>query len=491
MTEALARAVSGPITPSYTRLVSLDPDDPTSFRAQAHAALDSMLDGIERSLTGPVWRTMPDSIRASFDAPLPRAGRAFAEVAADFAARVAPYTAGNRHPRFFGWVHGGGTAVGAIAEMLAAGLDANVGGRDHAPVEIERQVVRWMRSLFRFPDEASGIVVSGTSMANFMALIVAKTKRLGVETRRTGLGNARLVAYTSTAAHNCVERAFELGGLGADALRRVATDPQHRIDIAALEAAIANDRAAGLTPFMLIGTAGTVDTGAIDNLQTLADIARREQLWFHVDGAFGALAVLSPELAPLVLGLERADSIAFDFHKWMQVPYDAAFLLVRDAEAHRAAFASEAQYLARETRGLAAGTPWFTDFGPELSRGFRALKVWFTLATFGIDRLGETVAETCRLARVLADRVRREPALELACEPQLNIVCFRHRHVDSAALVIKLQESGLVAPSTTRIDGKPVIRAAIVNHRTAEADVIALVDAVLASSDETRLPLSS
>ncbi|MBL8744431.1 MAG: aspartate aminotransferase family protein [Myxococcales bacterium] len=459
--------------------MSLDPDDPTSFRAQAHAALDRMLDGIERGVSGPVWRPMPDEVRRTFDAPLPLAGRAFSDVTADFEARVAPFTAGNRHPRFFGWVHGGGTAVGALAEMLAAGLDANVGGRDHAPVEIERQVVRWMRALFRFPDDASGIVVSGTSMANFMAVIVAKTKRLGAETRKTGLGGSRLVAYTSTAAHNCVERAFELCGLGADALRRIATDASQRIDRVALEAAILRDRAAGLIPFMLIGTAGTVDTGAIDDLQSLADLASREQLWFHVDGAFGALAVLSPELAPKVAGLERADSVAFDFHKWMQVPYDAAFLLVRDGVAHRAAFASEAQYLARATRGLAAGTPWFTDFGPELSRGFRALKVWFTLMTFGVDMLGEVVAETCRLARVLADRVRREPALELACEPQLNIVCFRHRHADSAELVIRLQESGLAVPSSTRIDGVPVIRAAIVNHRTTENDIHALVDAVL------------
>jgi len=263
----------------------------------------------------------------------------------------------------------------------------------------------------------------------------------------------------------------------------IPIDAEHRIDRAALAAAIANDRSAGLTPFMLIGTAGTVDVGAVDDLQGLAEIAARENLWFHVDGAFGALAVLSSELAPLVRGIELCDSIAFDFHKWMQVPYDAGFLLVRDGEAHRAAFASDAQYLTRAARGLAAGAPWFTDFGPELSRGFRALKVWFTLATFGVDRLGETVAETCRLARVLAERVRREPALELVCEPQLNIVCFRHRHVDSDELVVRLQESGLVAPSSTRIGGRPTIRAAIVNHRTTEADVTALVDAALALAD--------
>lgn len=459
--------------------MSLDPDDPRALRADAHALLDAMLDGIERVADAPVWQRMPDDVRASFDAPLPREGRPFAEVAAAFTARVAPYTAGNRHPRFFGWVHGGGTAVGAIAEMLAAGLDANLGGRDHAPVEVERQVVRWMRALFAFPEAASGIVVSGTSMANFMAVVVAKTKRLGVATRKAGLGGARLVGYTSTAAHNCVERAFELAGIGGAALRRVPTDAEERIDRAALEAAITRDREAGLEPFLIVGTAGTVDVGAIDELGALADLAAREGLWFHVDGAFGALAVMSPELAPRVRGIERADSIAFDFHKWLQVPYDAAFLLVRDGEAHAASFASEAHYLGRATRGLAAGTPWFTDFGPDLSRGFRALKVWFTIATFGVDKLGEVVAGTCRLARVLAERVKREPSLELVREPQLNVVCFRHRAADNAELVIALQESGAVAPSGTRIDGGPVIRAAIVNHRTTEADVHALVDAAL------------
>ncbi len=277
-----------------------------------------------------------------------------------------------------------------------------------------------------------------------------------------------------------MERAFELSGLGSDALRKIPADADERLDLAVLEDTIARDRAAGLTPFMLIGTAGTVDVGAIDELDQLASLAAREDLWFHVDGAFGALAVMSPELAPLVRGIERADSIAFDFHKWMQVPYDAAFLLVRDGTAHSAAFASEAHYLGRATRGLAAGTPWFTDFGPELSRGFRALKVWFTLATFGVDRLGAVVAETCRLARVLADRIRKEPNLELVREPQLNIVCFRHRTRDNAELVIVLQESGVVVPSSTRVGGVPVIRAAIVNHRTTEADVMALVDAVLA-----------
>jgi glutamate/tyrosine decarboxylase-like PLP-dependent enzyme len=470
-------------------LPTLDPPSFDAFRKEAHAMLDSMIDHLEHSPSGPVWRPMPPDVRSSFQAPVPWDETPLADVHADFQRLVVPYATGNTHPRFLGWVHGGGTLTGMLAEMLAGGLNANVGGRDHAPVEVERQIVRWMRELFGFPEAATGILVTGTSMANFLAVLVAKTKRLGRATRERGLvgETTKLVAYASAVTHGCVQRAMELSGLGSAALRKVAIDSAHRIDRDALREAVAIDRAAGLTPFLVVGNAGTVDIGAIDDLRALAAFAKQEDLWFHVDGAFGSLAVFSKELAPKVAGIELADSIACDFHKWAQVPYDAGFLLVRDGEAHRAAFASEPAYLARETRGLAAGSPWFTDFGADLSRGFRALKVWFTLRTFGISRIGETIAETCRLARHLEARVAREPRLELLAPVPLNIVCFRVRHDDPAEadrlnreIVIDLQESGIAVPSTTRIDGKLAIRVAIVNHRSREQDLDMVVDAVLA-----------
>ena len=255
------------------------------------------------------------------------------------------------------------------------------------------------------------------------------------------------------------------------------------MNIAALAAAIAADRDAGLAPFLVVGTAGAVDTGAIDDLAALAALCRQEKLWFHVDGAFGALAVLSPVLAPRLSGLEQAHSIAFDFHKWGQVPYDAGFLLVRDGERHRATFASPAAYLRRETRGLAAGSPWPCDFGPDLSRGFRALKTWFTLKTYGTDQLGRMIETRCALAQYLDARVRAEPRLELLAPAQLNIVCFRFRADDpdriNAEIVADLHERGIVAPSTTSIGGKLAIRAAFVNHRTQPCDVDALIAEVL------------
>jgi glutamate/tyrosine decarboxylase-like PLP-dependent enzyme len=274
---------------------------------------------------------------------------------------------------------------------------------------------------------------------------------------------------------------MDFAGLGTDALRKIDVDADHRIDVEALRARIAIDREVGCRPFLVVASAGTVDIGAIDDLKAVATLCREEGIWFHVDGAFGALAILSPELAPLLDGIGFADSIALDFHKWGQVPYDAGFLLVRDGERHREAFAQPAAYLRREARGLAVGAVWPCDLGPDLSRGFRALKTWFTLKTFGTDRLGAVIARSCALARYLEARVLAEPRLELVAPVNLNIVCFRYLADDTVnrEIVADVQESGVAAPSSTTLDGKFAIRAAIVNHRTEEADIDALVAAVL------------
>ncbi|MDE2134002.1 MAG: cytochrome D ubiquinol oxidase subunit I [Alphaproteobacteria bacterium] len=445
--------------------------------------LDDMIDYIEHVRERPVWRPIPQEARDRFRAELPREATELGAAYDEFSRFVAPYTSGNIHPGFMGWVHGGGTAVGMLAEMLAAGLDANLGGRDQMPIEVERQIVEWARSMFGFPAGASGVFVTGTSAANLLAVLIARTGALGREVRQTGVSakGGVLRAYTSTGAHVCISQAFEISGLGSDVLRRVPADASYRMDLPALRRAIAEDRAAGLSPFLVVGTAGTVDTGAIDDLGALADLCAKEQLHFHIDGAFGALAVWSPELAPLVKGIERADSIAFDFHKWAQVPYDAGFLLARNGELHRATFASSAAYLRREARGLAGGSPWPSEFGLDLSRGFRALKTWFTLKTFGTDRMGAVIARTCSLAKYLERRVLAEPQLELLAPVALNIVCFRHRGNDAlnAQIVVDLHESGIAAPSTTSLGGRLAIRAAFVNHRTQTCDVDALVDAVI------------
>jgi aromatic-L-amino-acid/L-tryptophan decarboxylase len=461
---------------------TLDPADWPEFRSQAHRMLDDILDYVENIRERPVWQPIPQDVRERFRGGLPSQPSDLAAVHEEFTRYILPFAAGNVHPGFMGWVHGAGTPVGVVAEMLAAGLNANLGGRDHIPIEVERQITGWMRKLFGFPESATGLFVTGASMANLIGVLVARDTELGFETRCAGVaaGGKRLAAYASTAIHGCIARALDIAGVGSDALRKIAVDSRYRMDLGALRAAIDADRAAGFTPFLLVGTAGTVDTGAIDDLDALADIARAGRLWFHVDGACGALAMLAPALAPRLKGIERADSLAFDFHKWGQVPYDAGFVLVRDGVLHRQTFATAAPYLRREAQGLAAGPPWPCDFGPDLSRGFRALKTWFTFKVYGADALGASIARTCDLARYLETRIAQTPELELAAPVELNIVCFRYKTEEgdrvNARIAIELQESGVAAPSTTVLGGKLAIRAAIVNHRTQPADLDALIE---------------
>jgi aromatic-L-amino-acid/L-tryptophan decarboxylase len=460
---------------------SLDPADWPAFRAQAHRMLDDALDYIEHIRRRPVWQPIPDSVRNHFRASVPHGPSSLASVHEEFLNQILPYATGNSHPGFMGWIHGGGTATGVLAEMLAAALNANLGGRDHVPIEVERQIVSWMQTLFSFPEGSTGLFVTGTSIANFIGVLIARDAASGFEIRCTGIAASprHLTAYASVAVHTSVARAMDFSGLGSEALRLIP-----HMHPAALQQAIAADRLAGFIPFLIIGTAGSVDTGAFDDLNALADLARQEHLWFHVDGACGALAILAPDLAPLLRGIERADSLAFDFHKWGQVPYDAGFILVRDGVLHRQAFAANAAYLRREQTGLAGGPSWPCDFGPDLSRGFRALKTWFTLMVHGVDALGAVISGTCVLARYLESRIDQVPELELLAPVTLNIVCFRYRagghsHRVNARIVRDLHAAGEVAPSTTVIDGQLAIRAAIVNHRTSQSEIDTLIDRVL------------
>ena len=327
---------------------TLDPANWTSFRQQGHDMLDGMFDYLEQLREQPVWQSLSTEQREVFQKPLSTQASDLTEVYTNFMETIVPYAVGNTHPGFMGWVHGGGTPVGMLAEMLAAGLNANVGGRDQAPIELEKQLLRWVISLFSFPETASGLFVTGTSMANFISVLVARTACLGKAIRKQGLGNSeqQLVAYTSSSAHISIAQAMDMAGIGSDALRLIPTNENYQMDMIALAQAISADKKAGLTPFFIAATVGSVDVGAIDPLSAIADLASLENLWFHVDGAYGALAILAPELAPRLQGIERADSIAFDFHKWGQVPYDAGFILVRNGDYQLDTFASPCVYCA-------------------------------------------------------------------------------------------------------------------------------------------------
>lgn len=468
---------------------SLDPADWAHYRAVGHRILDALFDELATVSDRPVWRAIPAEVKAALGAPGPREPQPVDRVWEMVRELILPYPVGNTHPRFWGWVHGSGTAGGVLAEMIAAAMNANVGGREHAAVHVERQLLGWFKEIFGFPASAGGVVVTGSSMANLIGLCVARDSRAGADVRAHGVAaaGAPSVVYASAQAHVSTRKALEVLGLGADGLHVVEVDAAYRMDVAALRTAVAADRERGRHPLAVVGTAGTVNTGAIDPLPEIAALCEREGLWFHVDGAFGALAALSPALRERVAGIERADSLAFDFHKWLHAPYAAGCVLVRDGELHRRSFATRQSYLATHERGIAGGSPWFSDFGPDLSRGFAALKVWFTVQEQGLDRLGAAIARNVEQARYLAGRVAAAPDLELAAPVPLNVVCFRYAPAGvergeldriNQEIIYELHEQGIAAPSTTRLQSGLVIRVCITNHRTRHADLDALVRAV-------------
>lgn len=465
---------------------TLDPADWQELRQLGHRMVDDMLDWLEHIRERPVWQPLPDSVRAALRHPLPHAPEGAQRAYEDFRRYVLPYPMGNVHPRFWAWVMGTGTPLGALADMLAAMMNPNMGGGEHASNHVEAQVLDWCKQMLGYPMSASGLLVSGGSMANLVGLAVARHTGAGVDVRHRGVRAAAgpLTLYASRETHSSVQKAVELLGLGSESLRLAPVDADYRVDVAALARMVRADRAAGAIPIAVVGNLGTVNTGAIDDLDTLADLCAAERIWLHVDGAFGALAALVPEYADRTRALARADSVAFDLHKWMYMPFEVGCVLVRDADAHRRTFSIFPDYLARSTRGVAAGELWLSEYGVQLSRGFRALKVWMSLKEHGIDRYARLVSQNIAQARYLAELVRAAPDLELMAPVPLNIVCFRWRGrgLDDASLdainqelLLRLHESGIAVPSNALLGGRYAVRVAITNHRSRREDFELLV----------------
>ncbi|WP_396206864.1 pyridoxal phosphate-dependent decarboxylase family protein [Gemmatimonas sp.] len=490
-----------PFTPSVDR-ATFDPTTPQaweSLRALGHRMLDDLIDAQQGLHASPVWQQVPRAVQTEFETSGPRDGVGADAAYERFLTQVLPYGLGNWHPRFFGWVQGNGTPLAMLADMLAAGMNPHLGGFNQAPAMIERQVVRWFGEWLGFP-EASGLFVTGGTMANVHALACARitmARRLGRDARRDGAQAwpgepvpSPFVFYGSSETHGWAHKAAEWLGLGDRAFRAVPVDADYRVRLDALQEMIETDRAAGLLPFCVMGTAGTVNTGATDDLATLAELCAREQLWFHVDGAFGALAALSPLVRDQVVGMDRADSVAFDLHKWGSMPFECACVLVRDAAAHHLAFRNSATYLAPGERGPTAGGMYFNERGLDLTRGFKALKVWMQLHADGVSHFGRVITQNVLQVRQLVARIDAEPDLERLAPAPLNIVCFRYRpaaiKTDEEALntlnrelLARLQESGVALPSSTMLGSRFAIRVAHVNHRTRDEDIAILVDTVL------------
>lgn len=460
---------------------TLDPEDWTELREVAHRMIDDAFDDLQSIRERPVWQPTPDDVAKRFLDPVPRQGVGAEAAYRAYREAIAPYPMGNNHPRFWGWYMGAGTMMGALGDFLAAVMNPNLGGANHAAGLVEEQVVRWCAEMTGLPEDSSGLMTSGASIANLIGLAVARHMGAGFDVRAEGVAAAPkpLTYYASVEVHSCHQKAIELMGLGRGALRKLPVDDLYRLDIPALHDAIARDRAEGFRPVCVIGTAGTINTGSVDDLEAIADVCVEEGLWFHVDGAIGALVTLSEELAPLVKGIERADSVALDLHKWMHVPFEAGVALVRNEAAHRSAFTLTPEYLEHATRGLASGARWFTDYGLQLSRGFKALKVWLSFYERGVDVYGRLMERNVAQARYFARLVEEHDRLELMAPVGLDIVCFRYEPggVGEVAqndlnreLLIRVHESGAAVPSYTTIRGAYCLRIAISNHRSTFED---------------------
>ena len=470
------------------RSETLDPADWETHRAIAHRMVDDAVDYIRDVRSRPVWRDMPSDVRARFRSGVPEHGMPLHDIYRQVAADVLPYPMGNIHPRFWMWYMGASNFTGAMGDFLAAILGSNLGGGDHAAAEIDKQVVGWMKEMVGYPEGASGTLVSGGSMANLIGLTVARNTMSGIDMRKLGLGalSAPMRFYGSDQIHSCHRIAVEAMGLGDQALRRVPSDADCRMNLAALREYIAEDRASGLSPACVIATAGTVNTGAIDDLEAIADVCAEEGLWMHVDGCIGGLLAIAPKGRGMVKGIARADSIAIDPHKWLHAPFEVGCALVRNADAHLGTFSVTPEYLEAAPRGIASGA-WLHDFGLQTSRGFRALKVWMALKEHGLAKFGRLIDQDIARARYLSDRIAAMKDLALCHPGAINIVCFRYDPGNlsepslkrlNTEIMVQMQETGIAAVSDTTVKGRHCLRAAITNHRTTNADLDILIEEV-------------
>ena len=469
---------------------TLDPVDWDGFRALAHRAIDDTIDRARSLQDRPAWTAVPADVRARLATELPQVGVGESAVYEEFKALIEPYTNGNRHPRFFGWVQGNGLPLGALADFLAASMNQHLAGFDQSGPIVEEQVLMWLKQMLGMPGNASGILLSGGTMANLTGVAVARAAKYpgdygidGLQGRSTG----PMVFYGSRDTHGWATKSAEFLGFGRDAFVAVASNNDFTISLQALKDAVDGDRDRGRVPFCVIGNAGTINTGAIDPMHSLADYCGAEGLWFHVDGAFGALAALSPRYRHLVDGMQRADSIAFDLHKWLSLPFEIGCLLVRDAAAHRRAFSSSGEYIRALDRGVIRGGLLFAGLGIELTRGFKALKAWMCLRAYGVKRFADVIERNISDVQRAAQRIAASNCLELLAPAPLNVVCFRFHQggLDDAALnslnqeiLYRIQEGGYGVFSSTVLNGRFALRMANVNHRAGYADLLTLIEAV-------------
>lgn len=464
---------------------TLDPADWMATGALAHRIVDDAIAHLAGLRERPVWREMPQYVRDALTEPPPGQPQPLEDIYAEITSNLLPYAMGNIHPRFWMWYMGAGNMVGALGDFVAAIDGSNLGGGNMAAGLVDQQVTDWLRQILNFPETASGTLVGGGSMANIIGLMAARNAKAGIDLHRDSVADMPqpMRFYASDQVHNVHMKAMNLLGLGGKALCRVPSDANCQMDLGALNAAISGDRAMGIRPACVIATAGTTNTGAIDDLTAIADLCTHEEIWLHVDGCIGALIAIAPQNRHLVHGIERADSLALDLHKCLHAPFDIGCALLRDRRQHRQTFAETAEYLQKTTRGIAAAE-FLHDFNLETSRGFRALKVWMMLKHFGFEKFGRLIDQSIVQAQYLTGLIEGEPLLELMAPTVIDIVCLRFNPggMTDAVLrdlnieiMLRLQETGIAALSDTTVKGRHCLRVAICNHRTRQEDLYLLM----------------
>jgi len=460
---------------------------PEQFRELGYRAVDLIAEQLAAVQDAPVRRPTGDLREQIMSQPLPKAGQNPADVLEDAANRLLPYPMGNNSPRFFAWVNSPAAPIAVLAELLAASVNPSVAGGDHAATYIEHAVLKWLKELMTFPADGGALLCSGGSVANLIALGTMRYVKTEGRVRAQGIGSesAPMVIYTSTQGHSCIQKAVEILGIGSDYLRKIPVDPDYRLDVERLRAQIAADRAQGLHPVCVAASAGTVNTGAIDPLNAIADLCAAENLWFHVDGAYGGFGILAEQTTGLYAGIERADSIAIDPHKWLYIPVECGCVLVRDVQAMRNAFSLIPPYL-RDDNAL----PWFSEFGIQQTRGFRALKLWMALQHIGEQGYRESISRDITLARALQARIQARDDFEMIATGPLSVTCFRYAppgvsDLDALnrQLVQIVQQEGQIFITTTELGGRLALRACVVNFRTTESDLDTLLN-VLAEAGQ-------
>jgi aromatic-L-amino-acid decarboxylase len=471
---------------------------PDEIKRIGYRVVDLIADHLTTLPNRPVFQPVPrDLVDGFLSASAPETGSDPDEILDRFRTTVEPYPFGNGHPRFFAWVNSPPAIMGIFADALAAAMNPSCAGGNHAAIYVEKQVVNWFKELLSYPRDAYGLLLSGGSMAALTALAVARHVKCGFDVRASGLQQttSRLLFYKTAEGHGCHQKAIELLGIGSENIRTIDHDAAYRMRPQSLAAAIARDRSEGCTPIAVIASAGSVNTGAIDPLSDIAEVCREHDVWLHVDGAYGAPAILSDKYGVELEGMRLADSVALDPHKWMCVPVEAGLVLIRHADAQRATFSLVPPYLRTDgSQTGVGGPPWFSEYGFQQTRGFRALKVWMSLQHHGVAGYRDLVNREIELARRLADRLRASDDFEV-CDPQsLGIVCFRLKrgsgtldlNAFNQATLARLQLGGSAFLSSTVLDGVFWLRACILNPRTTSADIVELIEAIRRAGAECR-----